>query len=231
MLIQFLGEKTIRIIYSIFLLLGILLVAWSITIVRSYKPQSDFYRTSRGRITKVEILSPNQYRIQVEFATETMTVVAAGGVLRSSSQPKLGERLLVHYNPYTPTEIELQSPPPFQPEFLFFLSILFGGIGFRFFVLLTLRNAKINVIMENGKRVEPSEFAVEATELSFLKFIKLPALFLHCSWSSPFKEEEKLEFYSEAYPVRLRDELSKARVQIYFLPQDPRRYFVQVAMK
>jgi len=172
-------------------------------------------------------VAPEHYEVSVEYELPDSSNRVARGVVQSEVVVNEGDRLVVHYNPYSPDEISLQTPPPIKPEFLIFFGILIGGLGFRLFIRSFFQHAKERFIRENGKKITPFATEIEPTSVRLLWVIKIQAIRIHCSWE-PLGGTEKLNFYSEPYPLTSAGKLKLQSVRVYFLPQAPERYFIEV---
>lgn len=227
MYLTYFRDGTLRLIHSILLLAGVVLVVWSISLTRSTKPETAFYHSTVGVVRTAELVSPDTWRIKAEYMLPDGSQATASGTYFGRSSPMSGEKILVHYNPYSFDEIEFDSLPPVQPQFLFFLSIMIGGLGFRFFIRYTFRNAKMRLIKEHGKKIVPTEVLFEEHMAKVLFFLRIPMLRLHCRWTD-FSGRETLDFFSEALPPGRKNEINPAMLRIFYLPQDPRRYFLEI---
>jgi len=218
-------ESTIRIIYTSLLLAGGLLIAWSLWIIRTTKPELPFYRSASGIVRSSEQQSPLQHRIKIEFELPNSTFITSTGILTSETIPSIGDDLLVHYNPYDPSAIELDRLPPVPYPIILFFGIMTAGLGFRFFIRTVFRNAKIAFIREHGKKVEPTEIRIEEHLFTYLWIIHIPSLLIHCRWEHA-GISDSIEFISEPFPLKYRDKFNLPSVRVYFIQQDPRRYFI-----
>jgi len=227
MMLRYFRDDTLRLVHSLLLLAGVVLVLWSIILTRNTKPKTEYFHSTVGIARRVEQIAPTQFQIKTEYTLPGGSTASAEAIFREHAPPKQGEKILVHYNPYAPGEIEAAPLPPVQPQFVFFLSILIGGLGFRFFIRYTFRNAKMRVIAEHGKKITPVEVLFEEEFLKILYFIRIPVMRLHCRWTG-FSGREHLDFFSDHLPPGRRDEIDPSRVRVYYLPQDPRRYFLEL---
>lgn len=227
MYLTYFRDGMLRLIHSILLLAGIALVIWSIFLTRSTKPETAFYHSAVGVVRTAELISPDTWRIKAEYPLSDGSPATATGTYFGGSSPIAGEKILVHYNPYSFDEIEFDPLPPIQPQFLFFLSIMIGGLGFRFFIRYTFRIAKTRLIMEHGKKIVPTEVLFEEHTAKILFFLRIPILRIHCRWTG-FSGRETLDFFSEALPPGRKNEIDPAKLRIFYLPQDPRRYFLKI---
>jgi len=222
-----LKENTIRIIYSALLVLGGILIAWSIFLIRYTKPETPFYHTATAIVRRSEQIAPQSYRVRVDFTLPNGASISGEGVYNSTSPPLMGTEVLVHYNPYTPTELTVKKLPPVQYQIVIFFGIMIGGLGFRFFIKTIFRNAKIDFIRENGKKVTPSEVQLEEHQVKMAWLLRIPFLIVHCTWKKP-GDQDQLEFFSEPFPMKMHDRINLHSVRVFFIPQDPRRYYVHV---
>jgi len=224
---NFFKESTIRILYTTLLLLGGVLIAWSIVLISYSKPETPFYRTTTGTVRSVQNISPRVFRIRVEFYLPNNSAVTAEAQYAADRAPLLGEKMLVHYNPFTPAEIDVKKQPRFTYQVIIFFGIMIGGLGFRFFIKSIFRNAKIDFIRENGKKIIPSEIKIEEHQIKIMWIIRIHALIICCGWKNP-DDSTQLEFYSEPFPLVMRDKLNLHSARVFFIPQDPRRYFIHI---
>ncbi|MDZ7792258.1 MAG: hypothetical protein U5P10_00805 [Spirochaetia bacterium] len=63
--------------------------------------------------------------------------------------------------------------------------------------------------------------------MKLLWVIKIQVIRIHCTWK-PLSGTEELNFYSEPYPLSSSSKLKLQSVRVYFLPQAPERYFIEV---
>jgi hypothetical protein len=227
MILTYFKDRTLRLLHSVLLLMGIALVIWSIFLTWNTRADTSFYRSTVGVLRTAELIAPNTWRIRAEYRLPDSSSTLATGIWSGQKPPASGEKILVHYNPYAFDKIEFDPLPPVQPQFLFFLSIMVGGLGFRFFIRYTFRNAKMKLIKEHGKKITPGEVSFEEYTTKVLMFLRLPVLRLHCRWRA-FSGKEELDFFSEALPPGRKGEIDLSKVRVYYLPQDPRRYFLEV---
>ncbi|MFO7730502.1 MAG: DUF3592 domain-containing protein [Spirochaetia bacterium] len=221
------SEKTLRLIYTLLLCAGAILIGLSVLMMQSVHTPEEYYHRTNGYVQASKTVGPGQYEVSVEYALPDSTTRAAQGIVQSEAVVMEGDRLIVHYNPYSPDEISLQTPPPMKPEFLIFFGILIGGLGFRFFIRSFFQHAKKRFIRENGKRITPFTTEIEHSSMKLLWVIKIPVIRIHCSWT-PLSGTEDLNFYSEPYPPSFASKLKLQNAKVYFLPQAPERYFIEV---
>ncbi len=226
------SEKTLRILYTLLLCAGALIIGWSVLVMQAVKPPESFYYSTTGEVLSARPLGAGQFEVKIEYTipgvnTFTGTGRVQGSARQSSAQIKAGDNLLVHYNLYAPNEFVLQVPPPVKAEYLIFFGILIGGLGFRFFIRSVFHNAKQRFIQENGRKVDPQTAEIENATVKLLWLMKIPVLRIHCTWKK-FTDGEELNFYSDPYPVSKGAELQLNHIKVYFLPQAPERYFVEV---
>jgi len=224
---NFFRENTIRIVYTLLFLIGGALITWSILLMIYTRPDPSFYQTTSGYIRRSDQIAPDQYRVRVEHTLPNGNSVSGEAVLSADSPPLMGEEVLIHYNPYTPTELAVKELPPIQYPVLIFFGIMAGGLGFRFFIKTIFRNAKIDFICENGKKISPSKVLIEERVIRLFRFVRIPVLILHCTLVRPWNDDQ-LEFYSDPYPLNKREKLDLQSVRVFFIPQDPRRYYIHV---
>ncbi|HDQ14482.1 MAG TPA: hypothetical protein ENN41_06685 [Sediminispirochaeta sp.] len=227
MSIHFVGEKTLRFVYSLLLLAAVILVAWGILLSRDSRPEIAFYHRSTGVIQDFTPLSQHGYRVEVEFPISREQTLSGAATAELRSPPVLGQKVMIHYNPHTPEEFQVRPLPPIAPEWLYFFGIMTGGLGFRLMVSASMRSMKIRVLKEHGKRIVPHRYAVIEKNLRVMKFINIPVLLIHCQWDSPI-QQQSLEFYSETYPRSKRGSLQLDKIQIFYLPKVPQRYYVEI---
>ena len=219
------SEKTLRFIYTLLLCAGAVLIGLSVIMMQSGQSIEDYYHRTNGYVRASKTVGPGQYKVSVEYALPDSTTRVARGVVQSESTVVEGDRLIVHYNPYSPDEISLLTPPPIKPEFLIFFGILIGGLGFRLFIRTFFQHAKERFIKDNGKKITPFTTEIERTSVKLLWVIKIQVIRIHCSWT-PLSGTEELNFYSEPYPPSFASQLKLQNVKVYFLPQAPERYFI-----
>ena len=227
MLFTLISEKKLRIIYTLLLCAGALIIGWSVIVLQSVKPSEPFYYSTDGELLSARPTGAGNYEVKIEYTIPGVNSFTGTGRVRSSAPLSAGDTLLVHYNQYAPNEFVLQVPPPIKAEYLIFFGILIGGIGFRFFIRSIFHNAKQHFIQENGRKVDPQTAEIENATVKLLWIMKIPVVRIHCTWQKPTASEE-LNFYSDPYPVSKSEELQLNKIKVYFLPQAPNRYFVEV---
>ncbi|HKK65356.1 MAG TPA: DUF3592 domain-containing protein [Clostridia bacterium] len=220
-------EGLMRLIYTLLLCVGAILIGLSVLMLQLVQPSEAYYHRTNGYVQASKSVGPEHYEVSVEYALPDSTNPVARGIVQSEEVVVEGDRLVVHYNPYSPDEISLQTPPPIKPEFLIFFGILIGGLGFRLFILSFFQHAKERFIRENGKKITPFATEIERTSVKLLWVIKIQAIRIHCSWK-PLSGTEELNFYSEPYPPSFASKLELQNAKVYFLPQAPERYFIEV---
>jgi len=220
-------EGLMRLIYTLLLCVGAVLIGLSVLMMQSVQRPEEYYLRTNGYVLASKTVGPGQYEVSIEYALPDSSTRVARGVVQSDSVVVEGDRLIVHYNPYSPDEISLQTAPPMKPEFLIFFGILIGGLGFRLFIRSFFQHAKERFIRENGKKIAPFATEIERTSVKLLWVIKIQAIRIHCSWK-PLNGTEDLNFYSEPYPLSSGETLNPQDVRVYFLPQAPERYFIEV---
>ncbi|MCF7914707.1 MAG: DUF3592 domain-containing protein [Spirochaetaceae bacterium] len=220
-------EGIVRLIYTFLLFAGAILIGLSVLMMQSVQRPEEYYLRTNGYVQASKTVGPGQYEVSIEYPLPDSTTRVARGIVQSESVVVEGDRLIVHYNPYSPNEISLQTLPPMKPEFLIFFGILVGGLGFRLFIRSFFQHAKERFIRENGKRITPFTTEIESTSVKLLWVIKIQAIRIHCSWK-PLSGTEDLNFYSEPYPLSFASKLKLQSVRVYFLPQAPERYFIEI---
>ncbi len=227
MLFTLISEKSLRLLYTLLLLAGALIIGWSVLVMQSVKPPESFYYSTSGIVATARPTGAGQYEVRVEYTIPGVNSFSGSGVVTSPSPLAAGDKLLVHYNQYAPAEFVLQTPPLIRAEYLIFFGIVIGGLGFRFFVRSIFHNAKQQFIQEHGRRVDPHKTELEKATIKLLWLMKIPVVRIHCTWQKN-TDSEKLDFYSDPYPVSKGEQLQLDNVKVYFIPQAPNRYFVEV---
>jgi len=220
-------EGLMRLIYTLLLCVGAILIGLSVLMLQLVQPSEAYYHRTNGYVQASKSVGPEHYEVSVEYALPDSTNPVARGIVQSESVVVEGDRLIVHYNPYSPDEISLQTPPAMKPEFLIFFGILIGGLGFRLFIRSFFQHAKERFIRENGKKIAPFTSETVRSSVKLLWVIRIQAIRIHCSWK-PLNGSDELNFYSEPYPLSAGKTLELQDVKVYFLPQSPDRYFIEV---
>ena len=227
MWLHLIPEKFVRVLYTLLLLAGVLIIGWSVLVMRSTTPEESYFHTTSGTVRSVQPAGAGQFEVRAEFSLDGENAIYAKGFVDSSHPVREGDRLLVHFNPYSPQEVQLQVPPRIRAEFLIFFGILIGGLGFRFFIRTIFADAKQRFIRENGRKVTPHTSVLENVTIKLLWIVKIPAIRIHCTWQRDSTSEE-LNFYSDPFPISKEHQLQMDNVKVYFIPQAPNRYFVEV---
>lgn len=227
MLFTLMPEKKLRILYTLLLCTGALIIGWSVIVMQSVKPPEPFYYSTTGQVLSARPIGAGRFEVKIEYSIPGGNSFTATGSIQSSAGIGAGDKLLVHYNIYAPNEFALQVPPPIKAEYLIFFGILIGGLGFRFFIRSVFHSAKQRFIQENGRKIAPQTAEIENTHIKVLWFLKIQVVRIHCTWMKP-ADSEALNFYSDPYPISKGGELQLQNIKIYFLPQAPNRYFVEV---
>ncbi|MCF7936862.1 MAG: DUF3592 domain-containing protein [Synergistales bacterium] len=220
-------EGVMRLIYTLLLCVGAILIGLSVLMMQSVHAPEAYYHRTHGYVQASKSVGPKHYEVSIEYALPDSTTRVARGMVQSESVVVEGDRLIVHYNPYSPDEISLQTPPPMKPEYFIFFGILIGGLGFRLFIRSFFQHAKERFIRDNGRKIAPFTTEIDRTSVKLLWVIKIRAIRIHCSWK-PLNGSEVLNFYSEPYPLSAGETLNLQNVRVYFLPQAPARYFIEV---
>jgi hypothetical protein len=200
MIINFLGHKTIRFIYTFLLCSAVLSIGWGFSIARSSRAKAPYSSSVSGTLQKAFPTGFQRYRVEVFYELHSGTELRVTTDYRSESVPAIGEKVLVRYNPHEPSDLILFPSPPVNPELLFFLALILGGLGFRFFIMFTFYNAKVALLREKGKRITPSMMELTRQEFRLFFIIKVAAIRIDCRWSAVPGAKELL-FYSEFFPT------------------------------
>jgi len=239
MLFNLIPEKSLRIMYTLLLCAGALIIGWSILVMQEVKPPEPYYHTTTGLVHSSRPVGSGQFQVRVEYSIPGRqmegqmegpveeTLFAGTGTVEGKTVVESGDTLLVHYNPYSPEEFAVQVPPPVKAEYLIFFGILIGGLGFRFFIRSFFRNAKRQFIQENGRKITPHSTEIEKTYIKLLWIVRVHVIRIHCTWKRT-TETEELNFYSEPYPPSAEAKLKLQNAKVCFLPQAPERYFIEV---
>ncbi|MFW6360294.1 MAG: hypothetical protein ACOC2R_00975 [Spirochaetota bacterium] len=227
MLFTLIPEKILQLIYTLLLCAGAVIIGWSVLVMQSVEPPEDFYYSTSGIVATARPTGAGQYEVRVEYTIPGVNSFTGTGVVTSSAALTPGDKLLVHYNQYAPAEFVLQTPPLIRAEYLIFFGIVIGGLGFRFFIRSIFHNAKQQFIQEHGRKVAPLTTELENATVKLLWLMKIPVVRIHCTWKKSTDSEE-LNFYSDPYPVSKGKQLQLDNVKVYFIPQDPNRYFVDL---
>ena len=227
MLFTLLSEKSLRFVYTLLILAGALIIGWSVVVMQSVQPPEAFYYSTNGTIASARPTGAGQYEVRVDYTIPGVNSFTGTGVVTSSAPLTPGDNLLVHYNQYAPAEFVLQTPPIIRAEYLIFFGIIIGGLGFRFFIRSIFHNAKQRFIQENGRKINPHKTELENATIKLLWLMKVPVVRIHCTWQKDSTSEE-LNFYSDPYPVSKGNQVHLDQVKVYFIPQAPNRYFVDL---
>ncbi len=195
--------------------------------MQSVQPPEAFYYSTSGIVATARPTGAGQYEVRVDYTIPGVNSFTGTGIVTSSAPLAPGDKLLVHYNQYAPAEFVLQTPPLIRAEYLIFFGIVIGGLGFRFFIRSTFHHAKQRFIQEHGRKINPHRTELEAATVKLLWLMKIPVVRIHCTWQKDSTSEE-LNFYSEPYPVSKGSQVPLEDVKVYFIPQAPNRYFVEV---
>ncbi len=197
--------------------------------MNNVQPEEGYFHSTQGYVKSSKAVGPTRFEVLVEYTLHNSNTLIGRGVVQSSSRIVEGDRLLVHYNLYEPSEFTLQEPPLIKAEFLIFIGIMIGGLGFRFFIRSFFAQAKKRFIQENGRKIVPLTTERELTYIKLFWVLKLNVVRIHCTWKKP-DDTDELEFYSGPFPRSKGEKLSLKNVKIYFLPQAPERYYIDLSM-
>ncbi len=195
--------------------------------MQAVQPPEAFYYSTSGIVATARPTGAGQYEVRVEYTIPGVNSFTGTGVVTSSAPLAPGDKLLVHYNQYAPEEFVLQRHPRIRAEYLIFFGIVIGGLGFRFFIRSIFHNAKQQFIQEHGRKVDPHKTELENATIKLLWLMKIPVVRIHCTWKKTTDSQE-LDFYSDPYPLSKGEQLQLDNVKVYFIPQAPNRYFVDL---
>jgi hypothetical protein len=221
---HFFGEKRLRLLYTLLLLVGTLLVLASLTVLRRAPQVPGYYAVAEGVVYDSGSARMARVRFPLQNGEDFEAVVPPRSVGESRFYQR-GERLTVYYNPVDPEELIVVKRSFASSGTLLFFGIMAGGLGFRLLVGSVMRNLRVRVIRENGRRIRPQQAEIEYGSVRLLPFISRPAAYLQCRWegAAPYGT---LTFVSEAFPPQLAARLDPAQTVVFFLEHSPGVYFI-----
>src|SRR6056297_1006530 len=100
MWLNMIPEKTLRLIYTLLLCAGAILIGLSVLMMQSVQRPEEYYHRTNGYVLASKTVGPGQYEVSIEYALPDSTTRVARGVVESETVVVEGDRLVVHYSPY-----------------------------------------------------------------------------------------------------------------------------------
>ncbi|MDZ7792257.1 MAG: hypothetical protein U5P10_00800 [Spirochaetia bacterium] len=95
---------------------GAILIGLSVLMMQAVQTPEEYYHRTNGYVQASKTVGPDHYEVSIEYALPDSSTRVARGVVQSETVVVEDDRLIVHYNPYSPDEISLPAPPPIKPE-------------------------------------------------------------------------------------------------------------------